>query len=346
MSLLDFPEELLDRILAHVVISPSTPNPANRPAWHPKRQSTARLAPLLASRRLHRLSIPHLYSTPVIASPAQAKALSAALSAHPEYARCIRGLTFHGVWPDAAPIIRACTRLRALELWIDDGDSDSSFCDALIETPTLARTLTQFSVFKPQSAYLTLPRVRHTLARVSHAITQWHHLESATIGFKITEDILTKDDEEAITLPAALASCPRLHTITTPLPSLWNTALLRIAQANTALQRIVFCDVTSAPMVTIPSGPCRAYTLPHIGPSIAHKSPAYKAEAETEVNVYPPPGRALNLYLIAARKYPRLTELIIRGGRIPPRIRAQTMGPPSTSPSPAAMCTPLPASPV
>ncbi|GLB40965.1 hypothetical protein LshimejAT787_0901800 [Lyophyllum shimeji] len=330
LTLDQFPEELLERILAHALPSP-------RPQWlHSPAHPSTRLAPLLTSHQLTRIATPLLYHSVHLPTPDKACLLLRTLRAEPALAAHVRCLSIAGVWRDAAEVMSLCTEaLYALDLNItfdsDDEDparTDEMFAEALSRL-TGVRHLT---LRKPNNLYLSLPRARPFINAVALAIPSWKNLRTAHVAFKLSDDTPTSPVTSApvafapfalptITasrtpstpgtgpvsqLSSALAAAPHLHTFTTHLPSVWNTSILSVS-ANPRLERIALLSPTCNP-------PLSSYSC------LNH---------DTTQQAIVPTG----LFLMEARRHQRLGELIKAGTPII-RTRAHTMGTPSPSPSP------------
>ncbi|KAG5349903.1 hypothetical protein C0989_001338 [Termitomyces sp. Mn162] len=297
---MSLPEELLERILAHVVAAP-TP----RPHWL---RSPTRLASLSVSRQFHRIATPLLYRVIHLTDPRDAARLLHTLHASPHYARHVRELVVHGLWCPVVDILGLCRGLSSLDLTLAlDDDVD---LDCVLAPLADMRHLT---VRKPAGVYLSLPRARALIASLAHAIPSWPHLvrtpspltltrtnlpqRTAHIAFKLSDDTPTSPTLPPLSftpppsqpstgpissLASALAASPALHTFSTHLPSVWNTAIATIA-SNPALQRIALVQNTPA-------------AIPGTG-----------------------------LFLMEARRHPRLAELIAAGTPII-RSRAHTLG--------------------
>jgi hypothetical protein len=186
ITLASFPEELLERILSLCLSPPPVPIP--RPSWHvppviskwPSRNASARVrtAPMLVSKSWLRIATPIVYHTLHVHSPAHAALLSRTLCRNPKLASLTRRLVVSGVWPELAPIARACTALEVLDITLDAGSTvereaaleTAAFCDAL-------NTLDiHYLVVRKANVYLSQPKPRHVIAGLAKAIARWRHL--------------------------------------------------------------------------------------------------------------------------------------------------------------------------
>ncbi|KAG6895781.1 hypothetical protein C0992_012639 [Termitomyces sp. T32_za158] len=310
----NLPEELLERILAHAITPP-------RPAWlRSPTASTARLAPLLVSRQFHRIATPLLYRAIHLDSPAAATRLLHTLAQRPEYASHIHELTLQSLSRPVTDVLRLCPRLVSLDLALafDDEDDEGDADLDVFETLTGIRHLT---LRKPPNVYLSLAGPRALINALARAIPTWPHLCTANIAFKLSDDTPTSPtlpsasfNPFSLALPAApaappangnssgsgpisalaaaLAAAPALHTFSTHLPSVWNAAIAAVG-SNPALQRI------------------------SLYPSSSHP------HAHAHATAIPGTG----LFLMQARRHPRLADLIAAGTPII-RSRAHTLGTP------------------
>ncbi|KAJ6598340.1 hypothetical protein DFH09DRAFT_1131553 [Mycena vulgaris] len=279
ITLAAFPEELLERILAHVVVAPSTPHP--RAPWHSKTQTTdirTRTAPLLVSRAFYRIGLPHFYHTLVLHTPSQAQSLLATLTADPALARCVRALVLPEPCPAAGEVLRRVgPSLRALDLTLPPAlpAPDAAALCAALSTLQSLHTLT---VRKAAGTYLSQPSPRAVLAALASAAASCPDLVRLTTTFPLSAD------PALAPLTAALAGAPALHTLRTPPPAVWSPPFLAVA-ANPALRRICL--------------------------DAAPPSPPSSFAAPSAPRARPP--LASGLFLVEARKHTRLSELIRAG---------------------------------
>ncbi|KAI0635164.1 hypothetical protein C8Q77DRAFT_686246 [Trametes polyzona] len=295
-TLADVPEEILERILALILVQ--SPEFSPRPSWHPYTAPSSSSAsnpprhanivsPLLVCRAWLRIATPIHYRHPVLRTPRHAELLLRALRLTPALAPCVRSLHLHATSPALRDLVAACPHLHTLDITVDNADalanssssSSSSpststqahagtgaparvveFCEAFAR----ARSVRHLVVRK--NAYLTQPNATYVFEQLAKAIGGWHKLETVNVAFRLSPS------PAAAALTEALAAAPRLHTLYTQLPAVWNTTLLDIAQ-NPALARIVL-------------------------------SPA-------------PEHAGAHLFLAEAKRHPRLVDLI-RAGTAPP----------------------------
>ncbi|KAI0826619.1 hypothetical protein BC628DRAFT_244831 [Trametes gibbosa] len=254
LTLADVPEEILERILALILVQ--SPELSLRPAWHPySTPSTSAghaniISPLLVSRTWLRIATPIHYRHPVLRTPRHADLLLRALRHTPALAHCVRSLHVHATSPALRDLVAICANLHSLDITVDNADGQSQsqsasasaapglpehhardgrvleFCEAFART----RSVRHLTIRK--NAYLTQPNATYVFEQLAKAIVRWHKLETVNVAFRLSPS------PAASALTHALAAAPRLHTLYTQLPAVWNTTLLDIAQ-NPALARIV-----------------------------------------------------------------------------------------------------------
>ncbi|KAJ7041049.1 hypothetical protein C8F04DRAFT_1391482 [Mycena alexandri] len=330
MSLSQFPEELLERILAHAVASPPAPHP--RAPWHraPHPQDIhGRLAPLLVNRPFARIALPPFYHTLVLHSPSQARACLQTLRARPELARAVRVLVLASSAPGraeaevlalltAAASTHAGPGLKSLDLTLPaPGSPSPSDALALAEAIHQLHALEVLTIRKAAGTYLSQPAPRAVLEACAAAVDACTELHTLTLTFPLAPD------PALLPLVAALALAPALRTLACPMPAMWTgeSLWLRVA-SNPALERICL-DAQAAMPSSPPRAPERRYTAP------SAPAPPYRR-----------PLLPTSLFLAAARPHARLSALIRAGTHILPvgaysgggwRGRAATVGSVSAS---------------
>ncbi|OBZ78155.1 hypothetical protein A0H81_01942 [Grifola frondosa] len=257
-TLASIPEELLERVLQLVLASPPPKHSelVPRPSWHPyPRQPPVsplpptHLAPLLVSRTWLRIATPIQYRHIVLRTPRATARLAATLRADPALGVCIRSIRVEGTFPAFADVARYCPLLETLELTVDNGELGGSACGSVSSEESdsegdreaderVAQFCESFGCIPDvrhlivhKYAYLTQARPTLVFEHLGKAISTWKNLETVHIAFRLSPSPATTH------LTTALASAPRLHTLRTALPAVWNTALL-VPAANPALQRI------------------------------------------------------------------------------------------------------------
>ncbi|KAF4621587.1 hypothetical protein D9613_012611 [Agrocybe pediades] len=329
LELCSFPEELLEAILAHCVIA--LPNQPPRPSWTRNLGSTTdspaspprgRLAVLLVCKKFHRISIPLYYNTINVQSPRQLNRLLVnALRPNPTLASHVRRVIFAGVWADGGELLRmANDSIRLLDVSIDttqlapnvpgqvrDLDAEE-FCEGLKELSSLKHLI----IRKPNNVYLTQPKPKYVLFAMAAAMHEWNELEYVDLAFRLSDDsgsmlnnfvpgfnaVATTSNPASpgsiTALTQSLSTLPKLHTLSTVLPSMWNESILRVS-ANPALERIILGDRT-----------CRDQGI-------------FSNEQSTNHSIL-----GTGLFFTEAKKHPRLSELIKAGTSIM-RTRAHTI---------------------
>ncbi|KAF8962134.1 hypothetical protein BDZ97DRAFT_1759534 [Flammula alnicola] len=361
LHLSTFPEELLERILFYCVVAPSSQQ--SRPSWHRATESSlapgqvrGRLALLLVSKTFLRISTPLFYHTVNLVSANQLhRLLCDALRPNSFLASHIRRLVLSGIWADAGELLRLCNvNLKMLDITLDttqlspgvhghirDLDAEE-FCEGLKEVTSL----THIVIRKPNNVYLTQPKPRYVLSEVAKAMYTWDDLEHADVTFRLSDDSGSVMANSALlpttrvpqlqqgpitALTHSLSTRPKLHTLSTLLPSVWNETILRVS-TNPSLQRIILGDGTGGGREQSHS---RGVTWSgkdfYAAPVCATLSNGPVVEGNHGI-------ASTGLFLLQAKKHARLTDLIRVGTSIT-RTRAQTMGtmgiPMSSSPTPA-----------
>ncbi|KAI0330350.1 hypothetical protein GY45DRAFT_1211558, partial [Cubamyces sp. BRFM 1775] len=296
ITLADVPEEILERILALVLVQSAELSP--RPSWHPYTTASSSssstghptvISPLLVCRDWLRIATPIHYRHPVLRTPRHAELLLRALRHTPALAHCVRSLHVQATSPALRDLVVVCANLNTLDITVDNADAPPAasvlptgagvvpvhqqqqqphsrdrrvveFCEAFTRTRSIRHLVIR------KNAYLTQPNATYVFEQLAKAIARWHKLESVNVAFRLSPS------PAANALTQALAAAPRLHTLYTQLPAVWNTTLLDIAQ-NPTLARIVL-------------------------------SPA-------------PEHAGAHLFLAEAKRHPRLVDLI-RAGAAPP----------------------------
>lgn len=192
LQLSQFPEELLERILAFCAVA--DPVQFSRPSWHSTNRSPehsppstrGRLALLLVSKSFLRICTPLFYDTICISSLGQLQHLLAtALHSSSFLANYVRCVVLAGIWGEAGDLLRMCgPTLKMLDITLDvsqlspgvngvvrDLDAEE-FCDPLRELPALKHLV----IRKPHHVYLTHPKARYVLTEVGKAVQTWDQL--------------------------------------------------------------------------------------------------------------------------------------------------------------------------
>ncbi|KAH8823160.1 hypothetical protein DL96DRAFT_1559076 [Flagelloscypha sp. PMI_526] len=256
-----FPEELIERILSLALDPPPLPTPSSPDYAAFTQIMQNRPSCLLTSRTLRRIGLPLYYASVQLQSKKQARGYFDLLTERPDLILFLSHISFSGVWPESTSILRICPpSLTSIEFTLDRqapagsqltwGAPDTvpgspfshvapqsdieDFCTALQKLQNV-RTLT---VRKAQNLYITSPRARTLLQATSKAILHWQHLMDVQMLFTLPDDV----DEDG--LPSAIASRPKLRSLTTCTPSLWNNAFPQIS-ANPSIQSIQLLSSSS-----------------------------------------------------------------------------------------------------
>ena len=214
LTLADVPEEILERILALVLVQ--SPEPSPRPSWHPYAYQTQTqapthptvISPLLVCRAWLRIATPIHYRHPVLRTPRHVELLLRALAHTPALAPCVRSLHVHATSPRLRELVPLCPNLTTLDVTVDNADSGASApastpapapghghgapaptpAGAAGEAPrdrgvidfcdafTKTRSIRHLVIRK--NAYLTQPNAIYIFEQLAHAVTRWHKLVS------------------------------------------------------------------------------------------------------------------------------------------------------------------------
>ncbi len=186
MSPLDtFPEELLESILAYVVLFKHTLH------WQ---------GPLLVSKTFHRISKPLYFHTIHLRSQAQLrKLLVSALQPNPDLAYHIRQIIIDALWREAGVLFYLCSRhanLKVLDMTLDvppflrpramqtrpnleELDSIEEFCRHLDKVTSI----THLRVRKSSDVYLTQKKARFLVSGLAKAVIEWKDLVRRSLCF-------------------------------------------------------------------------------------------------------------------------------------------------------------------
>ena len=219
ITLQDVPEEILERILALVLVQ--SPEPSPRPSWHlyqtpPSTRPPTVISPLLVCRSWLRIATPIHYRHPVLRSSRHAELLLRALRYTPSLAPCIRSLHLHATSPALREIMPLCTSLDTLDITVDNGENSEStastavvpageaprdrrvveFCEAF----TMTRRVRHLVIRK--NAYLTQPNPIYVFEQLAKAVSRWHRLVSALPHLVSSLPLLSSPCLLAVVLPA------------------------------------------------------------------------------------------------------------------------------------------------
>ncbi|KAK7052164.1 hypothetical protein R3P38DRAFT_2502609 [Favolaschia claudopus] len=359
-TLPSFPEELLERILAHAVIAPAAPHP--RASWHspssssPSSEQTqttkpprGRTAPLLVSHTFHRIALPLFYHTLVLHSPRQSAGLLAALRARPFLASAVRVLVLASPSAGDAEVLGVLmlsgeSRVGVLDVTLPSsgiggngsGGLEGKELEELAGALRELCTLRALSVRKGAGTYLSQRAPRVLLDALAEAVNNCAQLHTTTLTFPLSTD------PALLPLANALSTAPALTTLRTPLPALPNAApAYALVAENESLQRVCLGDDIDVPALALPA-PAPALVEEECANAkellpVPSRSPrrATCSSGSVVPSSSPSSPRAArpilptSLFLSAARPHDRLCELIRAGTHVAVggwRGRAVTIG--------------------
>ncbi len=187
ISIHDFPEELLEHVIALCVAASPIPTSASSPSWHTRTFMTRRTSPLLACKTFNRIGTPLLYHSINLTNPTQAELLSRTLRDNREISPLIRCLVLSTITIHSAQALSLCRNLVLLDFTLDAGSQPSSpgpqettpdpdvaeFSNALSNLSQLRHLVVRKS---GAGVYLTTPRVKHILCHLAETVPQWNEL--------------------------------------------------------------------------------------------------------------------------------------------------------------------------
>ena len=191
-SIYDFPEELLEHVIALCVAASPIPSPATSPSWHTRTFLTRRTSPLLVSKAFNRIGNPLMYHTINITNPTQAELLLRTLRENPSISPLIRSLVISSITIHSAQALSLCRNLVLLDFALDSGSQPPLLPTPGPREPAPEPDVVEFSkalsnitqlrhlVVRKSSAgvYLTTPRVKHMLCYLAEALPHWDELVS------------------------------------------------------------------------------------------------------------------------------------------------------------------------
>lgn len=370
---LDLPEEILEKVLRLAIQSPSAVSSGLAP----------KSAVLLTCRQWYRIGVPLLYDTVMISREKQVNQLVNSLEHNTKVAAgsLIHSLTISTCLssPNLPRLLSHCTELKSLDVCMDLASfgSGSTLCDAraassshdpLLSALSSLQRITNFTLRKHPTVYLTQPKVGVFIYGLAECVKRWNSLQSIYIAFRLSDDSggpaallrsVSPGPEQGSSpavkspltnLTEALAKSPRLESVTTHLPNVWNNVLVGLvgdqnpsspeeAMSPQNLQRIIMLPGAgshtpassrqptpppSRPSYSRPSTPVISAPRPipghGLGLSLAPSStPPSRASPSLEAQKnepLPPAIPSNSLYLsTAARHHPKLMDLIRAGWR-------------------------------
>ena len=215
ITLADVPEEILERILALVLVQSAELSP--RPSWHAYNCNTASssshptvISPLLVCRDWLRIATPIHYRHPILRTSRHAELLLRALRHTPALASCVRSLHVQATSPALRELVVVCANLNTLDITVDNADAPPpapvlptgagfvpvhqqqqlqpqphqqhnrdrrvvEFCEAFTRTRSIRHLVIR------KNAYLTQPNATYVFEQLAKAIARWHKLVSSRI---------------------------------------------------------------------------------------------------------------------------------------------------------------------
>lgn len=191
-SIYDFPEELLEHVIALCVAVSPIPSPPTSPSWHTRTFLTRRTSPLLVSKAFNRIGTPLMYNAINITNPTQAELLLRTLRENPSISPLIHSLVISSITIHSAQALSLCRNLILLDFALDAGSQPPLPATAGPREPVPEPDVVEFSkalsnvtqlrhlVVRKSSAgvYLTTPRVKHMLCYLAEALPHWDELVS------------------------------------------------------------------------------------------------------------------------------------------------------------------------
>ncbi|KAG6826606.1 hypothetical protein H0H92_015150 [Tricholoma furcatifolium] len=323
MPFLSLPEELLQRILAHLIPQP----PIGPPTY-------TKLAPLYVSRQLNRIATLLLYRSIHLPSLSSAHLLVQTLIKHPNLQGQVKSVTAGGLWSPVIRVLELCTKLQALDLTIvfesnpeavalpigigDDVRVSDTFSNLVCMRHLTLRKRGDIALLRISPMKLYALNIA-----IARAIGCWPDLRTVNLAFRLADDtpISSSSHGTAFALPivsappvrtgiailaSSLASAPALHTFSTYLPSVWVAAIATIA-TNPALRKIVLEDGLVQVMARVSAMQVRTEGRPQL--MSQHQIQALHGQFASQTRARAD-GHSRNPFVVRAKQYPRLVELI------------------------------------
>lgn len=307
VCLSSLPEELLLRILSLCLTLPTvlppksihslSPSPELRLHQLKPGRSRGRVAPIYVCQQFYRIGLPLFYHTLYLQSASDVASALEILKQRPSLAHAVRTMVFSRIWKGCSRLLILCGRVDSVDLCLNDGAVDDPESGAEVQlffTALESRAVIHMTIRKDPTVYLTHPRPRYLLERLAQTIHQLPTLECIHIAFRLSSSPTT------LQLAHALSVAPRLRTVRSQLPAVWNNILLSVS-SNMSLQKISLYSASGhATQIKCPSSLCADTN-------------------ETDIAIL---GTAI--YIMEARKHARLLELI-KAGTSFVRTRAHTI---------------------
>jgi len=176
VTILSFPEEVLERILA-LCVDAQTDAFAN-PSWHTRQVSRRASSILLVNKTFLRIATPLLYNTVVIRSPHQLSTiLDNVFRPNPELAAFVKTVEISGGSYDGLDdLVRLCVNLEEFDMTLDNTPWEEDVREMFGESLKGMRKIKSLVVRK--DAYLTQEKPKHLMNQLSTAIATWTSLVS------------------------------------------------------------------------------------------------------------------------------------------------------------------------
>jgi hypothetical protein len=186
-TILSFPEEVLERILA-LCVDAQTDAFAN-PSWHTRQVSRRASSILLVNKTFLRIATPLLYNTVVIRSSQQLSTiLDNVFRPNPELAAFVKTVVISGGSYDGLDdFVRLCVNLEEFDMTLDNTPWEEDVRERFGESLMGMRKIKSLVVRK--DAYLTLEKPKHLMHQLSNAISRWTSL----VSFPLPADIHAVD---------------------------------------------------------------------------------------------------------------------------------------------------------
>jgi len=183
VTILSFPEEVLERILA-LCVDAQTDAFAN-PSWHTRQVSRRASSILLVNKTFLRIATPLLYNTVVIRSSHQLTTiLDNVFRPNPELAAFVKTVAISGGSYDGLDdFVRLCVNLEEFDMTLDSTPWEEDLREKFGESLMGMRKIKSLIVRK--DAYLTLEKPKHLMNQLSNAIAAWTSL----VRFHLFADI-------------------------------------------------------------------------------------------------------------------------------------------------------------
>lgn len=175
-TLLSFPEEVLERILA-LCVDAQTDAFAN-PSWHTRQVSRSASSILMVNKTFLRIATPLLYNTVVIRSSQQLTTiLDNVFRPSPELAAFVKTVAISGGSYDGLDdLVRLCVNLEEFDMTLDNTPWEEDVREKFAESLMGMKKIRSLVVRK--DAYLTQEKPKHLMNQLSNAIATWKSLVS------------------------------------------------------------------------------------------------------------------------------------------------------------------------